>query len=117
MPEWRGVRLGVEWGMIRHIHFNRWRPEATPEQIDKVFEMLADFPQRFPEIRKMGLHRDAGLTFEGTNLKNYDFAIVLDFDDEAKLRQYMSREHHKNMVKTYITPIRAESARMQFIVE
>jgi hypothetical protein len=103
--------------MIRHIHFNRWKPETTPEQIDKVFEMLADFPQRFPEIRTMGLHRDAGMKFEGTNLKNFDFAIILDFDDEAKLRQYLDREHHKKMVQTYIAPIRAESARIQIVVD
>jgi stress responsive alpha/beta barrel protein len=103
--------------MIRHIHFNRWKPEATAEQIDKVFEALADFPERFPEIKTMGLHRDAGMKFEGVNLKNYDFAIILDFDDEAKLRQYLDREHHKKMVQTYIAPIRAESARIQIVVD
>jgi hypothetical protein len=103
--------------MIRHIHFNRWKPGTPPEAIEKVFEMLGDFEQRFPEIRKMGLHRDARLGIEAGGFKNMDFAIVLDFDDEAAFRTYMSREHHKMIVKTYITPYREESARIQFIVD
>jgi hypothetical protein len=103
--------------MIRHIHFNRWKPGTPPEAIDKVFEMLADFPQRFPEIRKMGVHRDAQLGIEAANFKNMDFAIVLDFDDEAAFRTYMGREHHKMVVKTYISPYREESARIQYIFE
>jgi hypothetical protein len=103
--------------MIRHIHFNRWKPETPPEAIDKVFEMTADFPQRFPEIRKMELHRDAKLGLEAGSFKNMDFAIVLDFDDEAAFRTYMGREYHKNIVKTYIGPWRAESARIQYIVD
>jgi hypothetical protein len=103
--------------MIRHIHFNRWKPGTPPEAIDKVFEMLADFQQRFPEIRKMGVHRDAKLGIEAANFKNMDFAIVLDFDSEADFRTYMGREHHKMIVKTYITPYREESARMQYIFE
>lgn len=109
--------------MIRHIHFNRWKPGTTPEQIDKVFEMLGDFPSRFPEIKAMGLHRDAGLSkpggvaTTGSGLKNSDFAIILDFEDEAALALYLSREYHKNVVKTYISPIREESARIQFYVD
>jgi hypothetical protein len=103
--------------MIRHIHFNRWKAGTPPEAIDKVFEMLADFPQRFPEIRKMGVHRDAKLGLEAANFKNMDFAIVLDFDDEAAFRTYMSREHHKMIVKTYIGPYREESARIQYFFD
>jgi hypothetical protein len=102
--------------MIRHIHFNRWKPETTPEQIDKVFEMLGDFPQRFPEIRKMELHRDAKLGNAGSGLKNFDFAIVLDFADVAAFREYMGREYHHNVVATYIKPFQEAAARMQFEV-
>lgn len=107
--------------MIRHIHFNRWKPGTTPEQIDKVFEMLGDFPQRFPEIKAMGLHRDAGFAKDkpptSSGLKNSDFAIILDFDDKAALDLYLSREYHQNVVKTYISPIRLESSRIQFYVD
>jgi hypothetical protein len=106
--------------MIRHIHFNIWKPGTTPEQIDKVFEMLGDFPSRFPEIKAFGLHRDAGLSKSvaktTSGLRNSDFAIILDFEDEAGLELYLSREYHKNIVKTYISPIRESSARIQFIV-
>lgn len=100
--------------MIRHIHFNRWKPGTPPEAIDKIFEMLADFPQRFPEIKNFGTYRDARLGIEAANFKNMDFAIVIDFDDLEGFKTYMSREYHKNVVKTYITPYREESARMQF---
>jgi len=102
--------------MIRHIHFNRWKPGTPPEAIDKVFEVLADFPTRFPEIRNMELRRDAKFGLETANIKNSDFAIILDFDDLEALKTYMSREHHKLMVKTYISPYREESARIQFYV-
>ena len=103
--------------MIRHIHFNRWKPNTPPEAIDKVFEALSDFPQRFPEIRKMELRRDANLGISAGRIKNMDFAIILDFDDEEALRTYMGREHHHQMVQTYVSPIREESARIQFFVD
>ena len=103
--------------MIRHIHFNRWKPGTPPEAIDKVFEMLADFPERFPEIHKMGVHRDAKLGIEAANFKNMDFAIILDFEHDAACRTSMGREHHKMIVKTYITPYREESARIQYLFE
>lgn len=103
--------------MIRHIHFNRWKPGTPSEAIDKVFEALSDFPERFPEIRKMELHRDAGLGQTGGRLKNMDFAIIIDFEDEPALRRYMGREHHHHVVETYVAPYREESARIQFYVE
>jgi hypothetical protein len=100
--------------MIRHIHFNRWKPGTSPETIDKVFEMLADFPQRFPEIQSMGLHRDAKLGDVSPERRNYDFAIILDFVDVAAFRQYMAREEHHQVVATYIRPFQEAAARMQF---
>lgn len=104
--------------MIRHIHFNRWKPGTPPEAIDKVFEMLEDFPSRFPEIRRMEVRRDAKLEpAAGANLRNMDFAIILDFDDEAAFRTYMGREYHKNVVRTYVTPHREESARIQYFFD
>jgi hypothetical protein len=103
--------------MIRHIHFNRWKPDTAPETIDKAFEMLADFPARFPEIKAMELHRDAGLGKSKTGIQNFDFAIILDFDDESAFRTYMAREHHHQIVQTYIKPYQEAAARMQFIVD
>lgn len=102
--------------MIRHIHFNRWKPDTSPETIDKVFEMLADFPQRFPEIRAMGVHRDAKLGDVSARNRNFDFAIILDFADVAAFRQYMGREYHHEVVATYIRPYQEASARLQFEV-
>lgn len=64
----------------------------------------------------MELHRDAGLGSARSGSRNYDFAIILDFDDEAAFRQYMSREHHHHVVETYIAPYRESAARMQFVV-
>jgi predicted PolB exonuclease-like 3'-5' exonuclease len=103
--------------MIRHILFNRWKPGTPPEAIHTIFEKLSDFPQRFPEIKKMELHRDAGLSNPRGRMKNYDFAIVLDFDTEANFQQYMGREHHHEVVATYIKPHQEEAARIQFLVD
>jgi hypothetical protein len=101
--------------MIRHILFNRWKPDTPPEAIDKVFEMLSEFPKRFPEIKSFGAYRDAKLTGALGNLKNMDFVVVIEFEDEAGFQTFMGREYHKHVVHTYIAPYREEAARIQYI--
>lgn len=100
--------------MIRHVLLNRWKPDTPPEAIEKIYEMLADFPQRFPEIKGFTTSRDAGLTGSLGKLKNMDFIVVIDFEDEAGFHAYMDREHHKHVVHTYIAPYRQETARIQY---
>ena len=102
--------------MIRHIHFNRWKPDTSTEEIAKVFDVLADFPKRFPEIRAMELYSDAKLGPATSGVKNFDFAIILDFDDEAAFRKYIGRTDHHTVVATYIKPIQEAVARIQFVV-
>ena len=101
--------------MIRLILLNRWKPDTPPEAVEKIFEMLSDFPQRFPEIKNFTTSRDAGFTESLGRLKNMDFVVVIDFEDEAGMLTYMQREHHKHVVHTYIAPYRQESARIQYV--
>lgn len=94
--------------MFRHIVLFTWTPDATPEQIDAVFEGLAGLPAAIPEIRRYVVGRDAGIA-EG----NYDAAVVADFDDEAGYRTYAVDGVHTDLIASTIRPIIATRVAVQ----
>lgn len=94
--------------MFRHIVLFTWTPDATPAQIDAVFEGLAGLPDAIPEIRSYTFGRDAGLA-EG----NYDAAAVGDFDDEEAYRVYAAHPVHQGLVADLIKPILDRRAAVQ----
>lgn len=86
--------------MFRHIVLFTWSAEATPDQIDAVFEGLQGLPDAIPEIRGYTFGRDAGLA-EG----NYDAAVVGDFDDQAAYEVYASHPAHLDLIAERIRPV------------
>lgn len=94
--------------MFRHIVLFTWTPDATPDQIDAVFEGLQGLPDAIPEIRSYTFGRDAGLA-DG----NYDAAVVGDFDDEDGYRTYATHPVHLELIADRIKPIIAQRVAVQ----
>lgn len=94
--------------MFRHIVLFTWTPDATPAQIDAVFNGLNALPAAIPEIRRYVVGRDAGLA-EG----NYDVAVVGDFDDEDAYRVYATHPVHTDLITQLIRPIVADRVAVQ----
>jgi hypothetical protein len=95
--------------MIRHVALFRWKPGATEEQKKLVAAELATLPSAVPSIRAFATGADAGI-----NQGNFDFAVTADFDDELAYLAYRDDPTHRDIIATYITPLVAERAAVQF---
>jgi Stress responsive A/B Barrel Domain len=69
---------------------------------------IASLPTLVPTIRAFASGADIGV-IEG----NYNFAVTADFDDAAGYLAYRDHPGHREIVATYIAPIRAEGAAVQ----
>jgi hypothetical protein len=95
--------------MVRHIVLLAWKQEATAEQKAEAASQLASLPTLVPAIRAFASGADIGVT------KNaYDFAVAADFDDAAGYLAYRDDPRHREIVATYIAPIRAGAATVQY---
>ena len=88
----------------------RWTPEATREQKQRVKAELSRLPALMPELRAYHIGEDLGLA-EG----NFDFAVAADFDDLEGFLAYRDNPEHRAIVaETFIQPIVAERAAVQY---
>jgi len=95
--------------MIRHTVLFKWTPEATEEQKDQAEAEVAKLPTMVHSIREFVSGPDVGI-----NEGNYDFAVTVDFDNEADFVAYRDDPGHREMIRRYITPILAQRAAVQF---
>lgn len=84
----------------------RFKPEATPEQVDRVVAALRAL--RFDGLLAFTIGRDAGLR-DG----NADLAIVSDFADEGSYRAYDTHPEHERIRRELLAPIVARAERCQ----
>lgn len=97
--------------MLRHIVLLRWTPEATEEQKQQAEAGFRALPGAIGQIRGLACGPDLGLSTGA-----FDFAAVLDFDDEQGWRAYQEHEAHRAFVADTLRPILAERATVQFHV-
>ena len=95
--------------MVRHIVLLAWKQEASPEQKAEAASQLASLPTLVPAIRAFASGADIGVTENA-----YDFAVAADFDDAAGYLAYRDDPRHREIVATYIAPIRAGAAAVQY---
>lgn len=97
--------------MIMHISVLRWKPEATPEQIDRIAERLARLPERIPEIVSYSFGSDLGL-----GVGNASFAVVAEFESRDAYEIYRDHPDHRAVLSESILPVLAERTAVQFEV-
>lgn len=95
--------------MIRHTVVFQWNANATQEQKQQVATEVAKLPSMVPSIRAFASGPDAGL-----NQGNFDFAVSADFDDEAGYLAYRDDPGHREIVRSFILPLAAQRAAVQF---
>jgi hypothetical protein len=95
--------------MIRHVVLFRWKPTATEEQRAQAASEVAKLPSIVSSVR--GFESGADI---GVNEGNFDFSVSADFDDEAGYIAYRDDPAHRHISATFITPILAERAAIQF---
>jgi len=95
--------------MIRHTALFKWTDEATSEQKQKIAAELSALPAIVPSVRSLLLGHDAGLA-----TGNFDFAVTVDFDDEAGFFAYRDDPAHREIITRDILPITAQRVAVQF---
>ena len=95
--------------MIRHVVLFRWKPEATGEQKERAAAEVAKLPSLVPSVLGFAAGTDIGV-----NQGNFDFTVTADFEDESGYLAYRDDPGHREIVATYISPIVAERAAVQF---
>lgn len=95
--------------MFRHVVLLKWVETATVADRDAVRSALLELPAAIPELRNYVVGDDAGLEAD----RNFDFAIVADFDDVKGYETYRDHPTHQDVIARLIRPILASRAAVQ----
>ncbi len=79
--------------MIRHIVVVKLPDDVREEAQARIAEGMAPLPAKLPVIKYM----DVGINISKSP-KAHDVAIVLDFEDEAGLKEFAVDPDHKALV-------------------
>lgn len=97
--------------MIRHVIVCQLSTEDAAERREQLAELRRRFealPAQIPEMHDARFGEDTG-GFDG----NWDFVLLIDFDDEPAVGRYLVHPAHQDFVG-YLTPIRAARAAVDF---
>lgn len=87
---------------------NKWRADAAPERIAEAIRALAGLAAQIPEVR--GWYQGETRTGDGDD---FDFVLVVDFDDEPAFERYLQHPAHLHVVSNLVRPILASTVRIR----
>ncbi|HZO35635.1 MAG TPA: Dabb family protein [Solirubrobacteraceae bacterium] len=87
---------------------NKWRPDAPREAVEGAITALAELPDKISTIRGLQLCESIGP--EGDD---FDFVLIIDFDDEQAFDDYIQNPAHLAVVRGLIQPIIESTARIR----
>jgi hypothetical protein len=82
--------------MIAHVVLYELRPDLTPAERTRFAATLRQAVAAIPTIRRIriGRRRRIGVSYEAAAPASYEFIGILEFDDEAGLKQYLEHAAH-----------------------
>lgn len=99
--------------MIRHIVLMRCKPEASQEEIERVFAALAALKDTIPGI--LAFEAGENNSPEGVN-RGYTHGFTMDFTDEQARDTYLPHPEHEK-VKVQIGQILDTSSDSVLVVD
>jgi hypothetical protein len=91
--------------VIKHIVCFKFKPEASPAQVEGCLQALNALPAQIPFIRNWSV---------GKNISprdtTYEYALHCDFADRAELEQYLAHPAHERVVREWLVPLWASRA-------
>ena len=96
--------------MIIHVVAFRWKPGIPADQVESVKSQLVEFASSLAEVRSYRCGSDVG----ASEMDNFDFAIVAEFDSVDDWRVYDSHPKHAEIRAGEVRPWIAERAAAQF---
>jgi hypothetical protein len=96
--------------MLRHVVLFAWVPEATDEQKQQVIDELRALAPALSGLRGYDIGPDAGVV----QARNFDCALVADFDDVQSYLAYRNHPAHQEIIERVINPISRERYAVQY---
>lgn len=89
--------------MIAHVVLYELRPDLTPAERTRFVEALRQAVVGIPAIRRVriGRRRRVGASYEAVASSSYEFIGILEFDDEAGLREYLEHPAHVDLGRLF----------------
>lgn len=94
--------------MFIHVAVFRWQEGVGADHVQTVTEALRTLPAQIPTIRSYRVGPDLNLP------GGWDFAVVVEFDDEARWRTHQDHPAHDDVRKNLIGQAIADRAVVQF---
>src|ERR1700752_2060246 len=98
--------------MIVHVVAFRWKPGMPAEHVAAVQSQLKEFVAGLPEVRSYRCGSDVG----ASDMANFDFAIVAEFDSVDDWRVYDKHPRHEEIRAGVVRPWIEQRASVQFEV-
>ena len=95
--------------MFRHCVMMKWTEDSTDAQRQAALAAVQGLPAMVPSIRSLSCGADGGVS-EG----NFDFVVVVDFDDAAGYLEYASHPDHVQVITDLLRPIAAQRSAVQY---
>ena len=95
--------------MIRHCVLFKWNDEVDDAKRVAFLEGLVELLETHEAVRGAAYGNDAGI-----NAGNHDFAVTVDFDDEAGFVSYRDDGGHQAFIASLVRPILETRAAVQF---
>lgn len=96
--------------MIIHVVAFRWKPGIPDGHVEAVKSQLMAFASSLPEVRSYRCGTDVG----ASDMGNFDFAIVAEFDNIDDWRVYDTHPTHTEIRAGVVRPWIEERAAAQF---
>lgn len=97
--------------MIRHCVMFQWAADATTESKNALRSHIGEL-SKIEGVKVFSTGDDVGVS-EGT----YDYCVTADFDNVDDYVTYRDHPFHKEFVSTYVKPVIASRAAVQFEIE
>jgi Stress responsive A/B Barrel Domain len=91
--------------MIVHLVLFKPRPDLTPGDRDRFVRALSTALESIPSISRyrLGRRRRHNAAYEAVMTVDYEFAGMLEFEDEAALKAYLSHSAHDELGSLFYT--------------
>lgn len=89
-------------GSVIHVVTIKWKPGATPQQIQAVLSAVKTLQKEYPKIKRVWTR---SIKVQGDG---YTHAVAMEFESEQALKDYTDSAAQKKWYEIYQT-IRAES--------
>jgi hypothetical protein len=96
--------------MIIHVVAFRWKDGIPPGHVVSVKAQLMEFVSSLPEVRSYRCGADVGMS----DMQNFDFAIVAEFDSVDDWRVYDKHPRHDEIRSGVVRPWIETRASVQF---